>query len=85
MKTYEQLQKSVVMYRVLLIISWIAIIIGFVEYGSTFKENTVLQKGVVKLSATVDMDTVDILSLQERIAELESANEELIRLSGDKK
>lgn len=85
MKTYEQLQKSVVLYRVLLIISWLIILFSYVEYGSTFKENTVLQKGVVKLSATVDMDTVDIISLQERVAELESANEELIKLLGARK
>ena len=85
MRTYEQLSKSVKMYRVLMIVSWLIILFSYVEYNNIFKENTVLQKGVVKLSATVDMDTVDILSLQERIAELETANEELIRLSGNKK
>jgi len=85
MRTYEQLSKSVKMYRVLMIVSWLIILFSYVEYNNIFKENTVLQKGVVKLSATVDMDTVDILSLQERVAELETANEELIRLSGNKK
>ena len=85
MRTYEQLSKSVKMYRVLMIVSWLIILFSYVEYNNIFKENTVLQKGVVKLSATVDMDTVDILSLQERIAELEASNEELIRLSGARK
>jgi len=85
MKTYEQLSKSVKMYRVLMIISWLIILFSYVEYNNTFKENTVLHSGVVKLSATVDTDTVDILSLQERVVELESANEQLIKLSGDKK
>jgi len=85
MKTYEQLEKALSRTLILLVASWIVMFSSLVTYISVLNKNEVLQKGVVKLSATVDMDTVDILSLQERIAELESANEELIRLSGDKK
>ena len=85
MKTYEQLSKLLKMYRVLLIMSWILIIYASIVHVIDTNENTVLQKGVVKLIDMVDTDTVDILSLQERIAELEAANEQLIILSRDKK
>ena len=85
MKTYEQLEKALSRTLILLVASWIVMFSSLVTYINVLDKNEVLQKGVVKSSATVDMDTVEILSLQERIAELESANEELIRLSGDKK
>ena len=85
MRTYEQLSKSVKMYRVLMLVSLLIILFSYVEYNNIFKENTVLQKGVINLSYRVDTDTVEMLNLQERIAELESANSEFIKLSGVRK
>jgi len=80
-KTYEELSKLVKMYKVLMIVSWLLIIYASIVHVNDTNKNKVLEKGVVKLIDMVDTDTVDIISLQERIAELETANEELIRLS----
>ena len=85
MKTYEELSKLVKMYKVLMIVSWLLIIYASIVHVSDTNKNEVLEKGVVKLIDMVDTDTVNIINLQERIAELESANEELIKLSGVRK
>ena len=85
MKTYEQLETVLSRALILLIMSWVITLSVVIKSISVLNKNEVLQKGVANLSATVDMDTVDMVSLQERIAELETANEELIKLSGVRK